>query len=607
MNILVMLLISMAVFALGARVYGRLTARWLGEEPGRPTPAETLNDGKDYVPTKFGILFGHHFSAIAGAGPIVGPTVAILFGYLPVWLWILVGSVLIGAVHDFASLFISIRERGRSIAEITRATLGTTGFFLFICFAILLLVLVTSAFLSMTVQALTSTAPLDLLGLPADQTLLHTKEVGGVVHGVIGGIASTSVIIITLFAPLLGYAIYKRNMHLGLGYLVAAIVAFASIRAGMAWPVTVDPRLWMLILAVYVTLASGLPVWLILQPRDFINVQILYVGIIAIFAIVIAGGLQGVAVQAPALAIEAGNAKLDFIWPFLFITVACGAVSGFHSLVSSGTTAKQLARESQARKIGFNAMILEGVLATGAVLVVCAALPQADYMRLVWPDPGTGASNPILAFALSMGLMLRDTLGVPAHYGTVFGILMVEGFVVTTLDAAVRLNRYLFEELWNVLCKNGVPPIMRTAWFNSGLSVLLMLWLAWNNAFTALWPLFATTNQLLAALTLLTVSSWLLKRRRQAWFTIVPAAFMVLTTIAALLLLMRKFIAQLQGGAALSGTLTLMVMDMLCLGLAVGVVCLAFKEFRWGSAPDPAGAPPLDPAKGAAQSLRPRP
>lgn len=580
MNILVMLLLSIVVFAIGARVYGRIVARWMGEDPSLTTPAEEINDGKDYVPTKFSILFGHHFSAIAGAGPIVGPTVAILFGYMPVWLWILVGSVLIGAVHDFASLFVSLRERGRSIAEVTRSTLGTTGFFLFICFAILLLVLVTSAFLSMTVQALTSTAPLELLGLPADQTMLHTVTRGDVVHGVIGGIASTSVIIITLFAPLLGYYIYKRNMNIALGYLIAAIVAFGSIRIGMMMPVSVDPKMWMLVLAVYVTLASGLPVWLVLQPRDFINVQILYVGIVAIFAVVIVGGLQGATVQMPALAVEAGTAKLSYLWPFLFITVACGAVSGFHSLVSTGTTSKQLAKESQARKIGYNAMILEGVLATGTVLVVCAALSQADYMRLVWPDPGMGSSNPILAFALSIGLMLTQTLGIPTYYGTVFGILMVEGFVVTTLDAAVRLNRYLFEELWNVLFKGAIPAVMRTAWFNSGLSVLLMLWLAWNNAFTMLWPMFATTNQLLAALTLLAVSSWLLARRRQAWFTIIPAVFMVVTTIAALLLLMQKFIAQLQSGAPISGPLTLMVMDVLCLGLALGVVYMAFKKFR---------------------------
>ena len=579
MNILLVLVVSCCCFAVGVRLYGRIVARWLGEEPGRPTPAEEINDGRDYVPTNMNILFGHHFSAIAGAGPIVGPTVAILFGFLPVWAWVLVGSVFIGAVHDFASLFVSLRERGRSIAEVTRGALGTSGFFLFICFAILLLVLVTSAFLSMTVQSLTSTAPLEQLGLPADQTILGMVVKNGVTHGVIGGIASTSVIIITLFAPLLGYLIYKRNLNTALGYVIAAVVALGSIKVGMSSPITLDPKVWMLVISVYVTLAAALPVWLILQPRDFTNVQILYVGILAIFVAVIVGGFQGITLQTPAMAVETGNAKLGAIWPFLFITVACGAVSGFHSLVSTGTTSKQLAKESQARKIGYNAMILEGVLAVGTILVVGAALSQQEYLRIVWPAPGEGASNPILAFALSMGIMLNKTIGIPAYYGSVFGILLVEGFVVTTLDAAVRLNRYLFEELWEVLFKGQVPAVMRHIWFNSGLSVLLMLWLAWNNSFTALWPLFATTNQLLAALTLLAVSSWLLKRRRQAWFTIIPAAFMVCTTVGALLILLSKFVTQLQTAPNISGPATLLVMDILCLGLAIGVVTLAVKAF----------------------------
>lgn len=579
MNILVALVISCVCFAVGVRFYGRTVARWLGEDADRPTPAVEINDGRDYVPTNMNVLFGHHFSAIAGAGPIVGPTVAILFGFLPVWAWVLVGAVLIGAVHDFASLFVSLRERGRSIAEVTRTALGTTGFFLFVCFAILLLVLVTSAFLSMTVQSLTSTAPLTQLGLPSDQTVLGTVVKNGVVHGVIGGIASTSVIIITLFAPLLGYLIYKRNLNILVGYILAAVVALGSIKVGMDMPITLDTKVWMLVIAVYVTLAAALPVWLILQPRDFTNVQILYVGILAIFVAVIVGGLQGITIQTPSVAIETGSAKLGTIWPFLFITVACGAVSGFHSLVSTGTTSKQLAHETQARKIGYNAMILEGVLAVGTLLIVGAALSQQEYLRIVWPAPGEGASNPILAFALSMGIMLNKTLGIPTYYGSIFGILLVEGFVVTTLDAAVRLNRYLFEELWHVLFKDNVPALMQKIWFNSGLSVLLMLWLAWNNSFTALWPLFATTNQLLAALTLLAVSSWLLKRRRQAWFTILPAIFMVFTTVGALLILLGKFVTQLQTATNISGPITLLIMDLLCLGLAVGLVFMSVKAF----------------------------
>lgn len=590
MNILVMLVVSLCCFAAGVKIYGRLTARWLGEDASRPTPAVELNDGNDYVPTDMNIVFGHHFSAIAGAGPIVGPTVAVLFGFLPVWAWILVGSIFIGAVHDFSSLFVSLRERGRSIAEVTRSALGTTGFFLFICFAIMLLVLVTSAFLSMTVQSLTSTAPLAQLGLPADQSILGTVDKNGVTHGIIGGIASTSVILITLFAPLLGWLIYKRSLPTWAGYILAAVVALGSIKVGMSCPVTFDPKVWMLIISVYVTLAAALPVWLILQPRDFTNVQILYVGILAIFLAVIVGGIQGVEIQTAPVAVETGNAKLGSIWPFLFITVACGAVSGFHSLVSTGTTSKQLARESQARKVGYNAMILEGVLAVGTVLIVGAALSQQEYLRIVWPAPGEGASNPILAFALSMGIMLNKTIGIPAYYGSVFGILLVEGFVVTTLDAAVRLNRYLFEELWQVLFKGNTPAIMTRIWFNSGLSVVLMLWLAWNNSFTTLWPLFATTNQLLAALTLLAVSAWLLKRRRQAWFTILPAAFMVITTVGALLMLMEKFVAQLKTAENINGPVTLLVMDALCLGLAAGVVIMAIKAFLRSRKEDAAGA-----------------
>lgn len=589
MNILLVLVISILFFSFGIKVYGRLTAKWLGEDPGRPTPAAEINDGVDYVPSNMNVVFGHHFSAIAGAGPIVGPTVAILFGFLPVWLWIIVGSIFIGAVHDFSALFISLRERGRSVAEITRIALGTTGFFFFICFTILLLVLVTSSFLSMTVQSLTSTAPLSLFGLDQNQTILKTLVKDGAVHGIIGGIASTSVIIITVFAPLLGYLLYKKQLKTWIGYTLAAVVALGSIKVGMMVPIALEPNVWMLILAVYVTLAAAVPVWIILQPRDFTNVQILYAGIIGILAAVIVGGFSGVTIQTPAIAIDVGNARLGAIWPFLFITVACGAVSGFHSLVSTGTTAKQIEKEGQARKVGYNAMILEGTLAIGAVLIVGAGLSQQDYLRIVWPEPGMGSSNPILAFALSMGIMLHQTLGIPAYYGSIFGILLVEGFVVTTLDSAVRLNRYLFEELWAVLFRGNVPALMRTITFNSGLSVVLMLWLAWNNSFTALWPLFATTNQLMAALTLIAVSSWLLKRKRQAWFTLVPAIFMVCTTIGALVILFGKFAGQLQHGASISGPLTLLLMDIFCLGLAIGVVVMAGRTFygmyRSSSAP----------------------
>ncbi|HOF88925.1 MAG TPA: carbon starvation CstA family protein, partial [Armatimonadota bacterium] len=344
MNVLVLLLISGAIFIVAARLYGRLVARWVGEDVNRPTPATTMTDGCDYVPTNPNVVFAHHFSAIAGAGPIVGPTMAILYGVLPVWLWVVVGGVLIGAVHDFTTLFISLRERGRSMAEIARTTLGDRGFLLFICFATVMIILVTSAFLAMTATALTSFVPLTLLKLPPDQHLLRTVTDGGVVKGAIGGIASTSVVIITLFAPVLGWLLFKRKLTPWVGYPLALLVSFASIWIGVHWPITLDPKVWMVIMTVYVLFAAGLPIWLVLQPRDFINVQVLYAGILAMVVGLVIGGAQHLQVTFPAMAVAQGTAQLGALWPMLFITVACGAISGFHALVATGTTAKQVAR-----------------------------------------------------------------------------------------------------------------------------------------------------------------------------------------------------------------------------------------------------------------------
>ncbi len=582
MNVLLLLLISGAIFLVAAWVYGRLVARWIGEDPARATPATTMTDGRDYVPTNPNVLFAHHFSAIAGAGPIVGPTMAILYGVLPVWLWIVVGGVLIGAVHDFTTLFISLRERGRSMAEIARTTLGDRGFLLFICFATVMIILVTSAFMAMTSNALTSMLPLSMLGLQPDQHLLHTVRDGGVEKGVIGGIASTSVIIITLFAPLLGWLLFRKKMSPWIGYPLALGISALSIWAGLHWPITLDPKVWMVIMTVYVLFAAGVPVWLVLQPRDFINVQILYAGILAMVVGLAIGGAQHMTVTFPALAVSQGTANLGMLWPMLFITVACGAISGFHALVATGTTAKQLAKEGHARAIGFNGMLLESLLAVAVVLVVGAVLSHENYMKIVWPAaPGVG--NPIPAFSLALGTLLDRTMGIPTAYGTVFGILLIEGFVITTLDVAVRLNRYLFEELWTLLFKGRVPALLRWPWFNAALSAALMLLFAWYNAFKALWPLFATGNQMLAALSLIAVSAWLLTRRRQAWFTLVPAAFMICTTVASLLIQLMKYLQALFASPgvllqpAMRGTLLLCVTDLLLLGLSVSMVILAIR------------------------------
>lgn len=570
MNVLFVLIVAAAVFAVAGRLYSRYIGRSIGEDPDRPTPAVSRCDGRDYVPTKRYIVFAHHFSAIAGAGPILGPTMALLYGFVPAWLWVVLGGVFFGAVHDYTTLFVSMREGGKSMAEVARKTLGNAGFNLVIAFTIVMIVLVTSSFLSATAISLTSLWPLAKIGVKEGETFLKTVVQDGVVMGRIGGIASTSVIFITLSSPLIGFLLYKKKIRTAYAYLLASAICVVSVLLGIAFPVTLAPTAWMVVISVYVFIAAGVPVWLVLQPRDFINVQILYGGIVLMVVSLLSCGFRGLGVSVPEFNLAEGVRSLGLIWPMMFITIACGAISGFHSLVAGGTTGKQLARETDARQVGYNAMLLESLLAVCVLLALGAALAFSDYKTIVWPSDPAIKSNPILGFSLAAGRLFNQGLGIPAALGTVFGILLVEGFVITTLDAAVRLNRYLFEELWTIVFKK-VPRILRHYWSNSGLSVVLMWILAYSNAFSALWPIFGTANQLLAAMALLTVSAWLLLRKRKNWFTLVPAVFMVITTLVSLGILLAGYIRK--------GNIILVAADVVLFGLAGGVVALFLKTF----------------------------
>jgi len=572
MNVLVYLFAAAACFGLAYRFYGRFIARAVGEDRARRTPAVEYDDGRDYVPTRVSVLFAHHYATIAGAGPIVGPTLGILYGVGPTWFWVVVGAIMIGGVHDFVSLFASVRERGSSMAEVARKSLGPIGFLLFILFTIVLIILVTSAFLSLTAVSLTSTMPLSDFGLEPGQTLLRTVESNGVTHGVIGGIASMSVIVITLFAPLLGFFVIRRGAPTWFAYGVAALVGLASIWIGFKVPVTLDPAWWMVLISIYTLFACQLPVWFILQPRDFVNVQILYAGMAAMAVGLVIVGFQGATVSFPAGNLAVGARKMGPIWPFLFITVACGAISGFHALVAGGTSSKQLAAEHQARTVGYGGMLLEGMLAILVLVAIGSSLTFSDYMKIVWPASGVG--NPILGFALAVGNLFHNAFGMSLALGSVLGILLVEGFLITTLDSAVRLNRYLFEELWKTLFANP-PAIMRQFWFNAGLSVVCMLVLAWNQGYNLIWPLFGSTNQLLAALTLIAVTVWLHRAGKKSWFTLGPALVMMATTIAAL-------VYKLATDYLPNGNYILAATDALLLALAVGVIGLSLREFMPG-------------------------
>lgn len=572
MNAAVLLVVAAIFFVAAYLLYARFIAKLFDENDKTPTPACSMKDDCDYVPTKPIVLFGHHFASIAGGGPIIGPTTALLFGFLPVWLWAVLGTIFIGCVHDMTTLFASVREKGKSIAEIAKASLGNTGFFLFISFTILMLLMVTSAFLGLTATALTSVISLDVLKLSPDQTLVRTVVVNGVVKAQIGGIASSSVIFITLCAPVIGFLVYKKQINVYLASIIAIFICVLSVIVGMNFPVTLEPNAWMIILCFYTLLAAGIPVWIILQPRDFTNSFLLYAGVVALFIGGIIAGLKGVTFSAPAWNVAQGTSKMGPLWPFLFITVACGAISGFHCLVAGGTSSKQISRETDIKKIAFGGMLLEGLLAIGVLIAVGCGIMFADYVNIVFPTAEGAKSNPILAFAVGAGGLLNIAFGVSPLYGTIFGILLVEGFVVTTLDTAVRLNRYLFEELWQVIFRN-VPKIMKSYLFNALLCVFLMYILAYKNAFLVIWPIFGSANQLLASLALIAVSVWLVNRKKTAWFTVLPAVFMMVTTIYSLIvLLFDKYLPK--------NNIMLSVVDVLLIVFSMGVIFLSIRKWR---------------------------
>ncbi|NOT01386.1 MAG: carbon starvation protein A [Phycisphaerales bacterium] len=552
MNIVLLIGSAAVVYYLAQRFYAPFLSRQFGEDDSRPTPAVTCDDGVDFVPTRPHVLFAHHFSAIAAAGPILGPTMALLYGYVPAMIWIVVGAVLIGAVHDYSCLFVSMREGGRSIAEVARRTLGNRAFALFALFICFNLIVVNAVFLNLTAVSLTSLRDPAAIGLPDDQTLFRTiPGADGRPQAVVGGIASTSAIALTVVAPILGLLVIRRKAKNALIYPLATALCIGSVLIGFVYPVTpptidlgfvtIGPtQFWVLMIAVYVWVAAALPVWMILQPREFVSVQFLYGGIALLVCAIIGAAIQGAPVSAPATAIESGEHALGSIWPILFVTIACGAVSGFHGLVASGTTSKQIALESHARPIGYVGMLGESALALCVTFAIAIGVSYSDYSALLVRPVDAAAdwkANPVLAFSVGVAGVCEIGLGIPKWLGILFGLLMVEGFVLDTLDVSIRLNRYLIEEVWATVFRRP-PRWMRNFWFNSGIAVVLMLAMAYQNTAQSLWPIFGSGNQLLAALSLFTIWLWLRARGRRALYILLPAIGVGVTTVGSLVYLL---------------------------------------------------------------------
>ncbi len=628
MTVLLVMVIS-AVFLFGAgHLYSGYISRKLGMDPTRPTPAVTMADGRDYVATPTPVVFAHHFASIAGAGPIVGPVIAIIYGWLPALLWVLLGGVLIGAVHDYLATYMTTREGGQSVATIVRRLVGTGPFLAITVMIVVMLALVCAAFLNLSATALTSKLPFDRLDLPRTQTLFRVVTTpAGQEEVVIGGIASMSVVCITIVAPLIGWLYIKKLVAVWKCSLLAVAVCAVSITIGVFHPIAFEAGTWKLLLSAYVLVAAGVPVWIFLQSRDFINVHILYVGMAALVVTLVVAGIRGAdasglkegAELIPALNLSEGNRANGFFWPGLFILIACGAVSGFHSLCAGGTTCKQLNNEKATRQIGYNAMLLESFLAMCVIAVFVVGAVKADYIRDVHPMKLLGlakGSNPVLGFAMAVGNAAKLAFGVPIAVGALAGMVLLEGFLVTTLDTAVRLTRYLIEEVWRTIFArldvfaapvavseqtasgvampigaDGLPVapsvadqpaapskpipttgllrglclVLRQYWFNSGLAVALMLAFAMTGGQKALWAIFATSNQLLAALVLSIASLWLLRQGRSFWFALIPAAAMLVTTLTSLCLEIAKLIPSLKTEPGKSLTLLIAQVTILCI------------------------------------------
>ncbi|MFP3937834.1 MAG: carbon starvation protein A [Phycisphaerae bacterium] len=625
MNVLWVLAAAAVVLGGGGRLYSRYISKRLGEDPSRTTPAVAKNDGTDYVPTPTPVVFAHHFASIAGAGPILGPALAIIYGWGPALLWVLVGGVFIGAVHDYLATHIATREGGQSIATIARRVIGPGAFVALTVFLILVLALVCASFLNASATALTSMLPFDRLELPKDQTLFRVVGDAGSEKVVIGGIASMSVIIITAVAPVLGWLYLKKKVSVWKCSLLALMICGASITIGLHFPVAfpetvaafgswtmTGQHLWMFLLSAYVLIAAGVPVWIFLQSRDFINVHILYVGMALLLVTLAAAGVRGGASPEPLpqYNLSQGREALNVLfWPGLFIFIACGAVSGFHSLCAGGTTCKQITSERAARRIGYNGMLLESFLAVCVIAVLMIGATRSGYISDVHPRLLGLArdGNPVLGFAMAVGNAGSIAFGIPVAVGAVAGMVMLEGFLVTTLDTAIRLTRYLIEEIWRTLFgkydiwsqrvaredsrgewgtgertpagADGIPiappqsadtsePAFPTAtsgafravlkflklyWVNSALAVAIMLVFALSGGVTVLWGVFATSNQLLAAMVLALAALWLLRKGRSFWFALIPAVAMLATTATNLVLLFINFQA--------TGKTTLLVAD----------------------------------------------
>ena len=560
MNSLVLLLICVAVLAIGYIFYGGwLCKQWGVGEGKTETPAHTMEDGVDYVPAKAPILMGHHFSSIAGAGPITGPIGAAMFGWLPVALWILVGGIFFGGVHDFGALFASVRNKGMSIGEIISANMSKRAKRLFIIFSYLTLILVVAAFAS--IVASTFGAVYDESGA-VDMAKSATPA----------SVAMISMLFIVI-AIVFGFCVYRRNVPMGIASVVGVLAIAGIMAIGMNFhPIYLSTKTWMWIVGLYIAIASVTPVWILLQPRDYLSSFLLYAMLgVAFFGVVVAHPTFDASFPAfGGFAVDNGNG-VQYLFPVLFTTVACGAISGFHSLVSSGTTSKQLDKEKDARPIAYGGMLLECVL---AVLTLCA-IGYAYKWNAANPDNALVGATAI--FGGGIAHMIDGII--PGSYQVLNSLLVLtySAFCLTSLDTATRLARFMFQEFWlepgqtTKDVKEGWKKVMVNPYFATILTVVLGILLGMTG-YAKIWGLFGAANQLLAGIGLLAVATWLGNAGKNNKMFLFPMGFMVIVTICSLVLTVKNQIGIIAAGGADWGPYAQTILGILLIGLALVLV-----------------------------------
>ena len=512
MNAVLVLLVGCAILIAGYIFYGGWLAKQWGVDDTKTTPAHELEDGMDYVPAKAPVLMGHHFSSIAGAGPINGPIQAAVFGWLPCMLWILIGGIFFGAVHDYGALFASIRHKGQTLGEVVAANIGERAKKLFIIFSYLTLVLVVAAFASIVAGT--------FKGFNDDGTQNTANA----------SVAMVSILFIVM-AIIFGFCVYRRGAPLSVATIVGVIGIVLCLVIGLNFhPIYLSGDVWMWIIGVYILIASVAPVWILLQPRDYLSSFLLYGMMVIAFVGVLGAGIMG---QNTALEIPVFTewkdpmTGLGTMFPALFVTIACGAISGFHSLVGSGTTSKQLDHERDAKPIAYGGMLIECAL---ALISLCA-------VGYVWADYVAGTRTPTVVFASGLSGMVSTIPGLGGTKDVIYTLLVltVSAFCLTSLDTATRLARYMFQEFWlkpgeTYKDVTGIKATLCNPIVATAITVVLGVGLGMTG-YSKIWPLFGAANQLLAGLALLTVCAWLGNIGRNNKMFYIPMVFMMIVTI----------------------------------------------------------------------------